>query len=39
MSVSSIGDKESQVLLTLMWFVAKFIVERNANFELMKIKM
>ena len=28
------SNKGSQVLLTLMWFVAKFIVERNAHFQL-----
>ena len=30
----SVGDKESWILRTLMWFVAKFTVERNAHSQL-----
>ena len=30
----SVGDKESRILQMLMWFVAKFTVERNAHSQL-----
>ena len=30
----SVGNKESWILQTLMWFVAKFTVERNAHSQL-----